>query len=353
MIAISLHPSSVSRVHGGVCCLPVASHAVSACKSIQSSLFDIVHNCDMSVLMWYSNKLLEPSTIKVAKQSGILVGSPAYFYFTWSLHKFWLTVGCRCWAAESWRSWLCWGKAVEELRYFGVVEVVKISSSKQPETEECPSKELRVVSLRKYAKCGTLCGWINGFQFLSEVNSFMQQIWLLVSLSIWDEKLLSPAVQNNAVNTTFFEVIIQNYFSLNLCVLRISTRWRIKHWTSLAEMEPKHKELLDQYHQNLLESITDAERVVEFLAKTGTLTQVERFELENNCSSSSEKVDLLLKMLMSKERDHFQDLCLALEKTHPHLYSTLVVNGGGSMDHSGKKWPVKRSFNPLVDMSRT
>ncbi|XP_041938079.1 disks large homolog 5-like isoform X2 [Alosa sapidissima] len=105
-------------------------------------------------------------------------------------------------------------------------------------------------------------------------------------------------------------------------------------------MEPKHKELLDQYHQNLLESITDAERVVEFLVKTGTLTQVERFELENNCSSSSEKVDLLLKMLMSKERDHFQDLCLALEKTHPHLYSTLVVNGGGSMDHSGSTYSV-------------
>ncbi|KAL2078596.1 hypothetical protein ACEWY4_026281 [Coilia grayii] len=105
-------------------------------------------------------------------------------------------------------------------------------------------------------------------------------------------------------------------------------------------MEPKHKELLDQYHQNLLESITDAERVVECLAKTGTLTQVERFELDNNCSTSSEKVDLLLKMLLSKERDHFQDFCLALEKTHPHLYSTLVVNGGGSMDHSGSTYSV-------------
>ncbi|XP_030629771.1 disks large homolog 5 isoform X2 [Chanos chanos] len=99
-------------------------------------------------------------------------------------------------------------------------------------------------------------------------------------------------------------------------------------------MEPKHKELLDQCHQNLSESITDVERVVEFLSKLGSLTQVERYELEKNCSTSAEKVDLLLKMLMNKERDHFQDLCLALEKTHPHLYNALIVNGVGPVDHT-------------------
>ncbi|KAG5855734.1 hypothetical protein ANANG_G00052280 [Anguilla anguilla] len=99
-------------------------------------------------------------------------------------------------------------------------------------------------------------------------------------------------------------------------------------------MEPKHKELLDQCHQNLLESITDADRVVELLGKSGTLSPLERYELDNNCSTSSEKVDLLLKMLMNKERDHFQDLCVALEKTHPHLCSALFLNGGGPVDHS-------------------
>ncbi|MGH0131361.1 UNVERIFIED_CONTAM: hypothetical protein FKN15_046299 [Acipenser sinensis] len=99
-------------------------------------------------------------------------------------------------------------------------------------------------------------------------------------------------------------------------------------------MEPKHKELLDQYHQNLLESITDADRVIELLGKAGTLSQLERFELDNNCSSSSEKTDLLLKMLMNKERDHFPDLCVALEKTHPHLYSALLMNGVGPVDSS-------------------
>lgn len=100
-------------------------------------------------------------------------------------------------------------------------------------------------------------------------------------------------------------------------------------------MEPKHKELLDQCHQNLLKSITDADRLIELLTKSGTLSQRERYELDQNCSSSTEKVEHLLKMLMNKESDHFLDLCVALEKTYPHLYSALFTNGGGPVDHSG------------------
>uniref|UniRef100_A0A8C7FQ07 Discs large MAGUK scaffold protein 5 n=1 Tax=Oncorhynchus kisutch TaxID=8019 RepID=A0A8C7FQ07_ONCKI len=99
-------------------------------------------------------------------------------------------------------------------------------------------------------------------------------------------------------------------------------------------MESKHKELLDKCYQNLLESITHADRVVEVLSQTGTLTQSERYELGHNCSSNSEKVVLLLKILISKERDHFKDLCAALEKTHPHLNSALLMNGVGEVDHS-------------------
>ncbi|KAL6101939.1 dlg5 [Pungitius sinensis] len=99
-------------------------------------------------------------------------------------------------------------------------------------------------------------------------------------------------------------------------------------------MEPKHKELLDQCHQNLLESITDADRVIELLIVSGTLSQLDRFELDQNCSSSAEKVDHLLKMLMSKESDHFLDLCVALEKAHPDLCAALFGNGGGPVDHS-------------------
>uniref|UniRef100_A0A8C7TQY6 Discs large MAGUK scaffold protein 5 n=1 Tax=Oncorhynchus mykiss TaxID=8022 RepID=A0A8C7TQY6_ONCMY len=99
-------------------------------------------------------------------------------------------------------------------------------------------------------------------------------------------------------------------------------------------MESKHKELLDKCYQNLLESITHADRVVEVLSQTGTLTQSERYELGHNCSSNSEKVVLLLKILISKERDHFKDLCAALEKTHPHLNSALLMNGVGDVDHS-------------------
>uniref|UniRef100_A0A1A7WI65 Discs, large homolog 5a n=1 Tax=Iconisemion striatum TaxID=60296 RepID=A0A1A7WI65_9TELE len=99
-------------------------------------------------------------------------------------------------------------------------------------------------------------------------------------------------------------------------------------------MEPKHKELLDQCHQNLLESITDADRVIELLVVSGTLSQLDKFELEQNCSSSAEKVDHLLKMLMNKESDHFLDLCVALEKAYPDLYAALFGNNGGPVDHS-------------------
>ncbi|KAM3606757.1 uncharacterized protein V6R79_022704 [Siganus canaliculatus] len=100
-------------------------------------------------------------------------------------------------------------------------------------------------------------------------------------------------------------------------------------------MEPKHKELLDQCHQNLLESITDADRVIELLIVSGTLSQLDRFELDQNCSSSAEKVDHLLKMLMNKESDHFLDLCVALEKAYPDLHAALFSNnGGGPVDHS-------------------
>uniref|UniRef100_A0A3Q3WVV5 Uncharacterized protein n=1 Tax=Mola mola TaxID=94237 RepID=A0A3Q3WVV5_MOLML len=103
-------------------------------------------------------------------------------------------------------------------------------------------------------------------------------------------------------------------------------------------MEPKHKELLDQCHQNLLESITDADRVIELLIVSGTLSQLDRFELDQNCSSSAEKVDHLLKMLMNKESDHFLDLCVALEKAYPDLYAALFGNnGGGPVDHTTGK----------------
>ncbi|XP_076016418.1 disks large homolog 5-like isoform X2 [Genypterus blacodes] len=100
-------------------------------------------------------------------------------------------------------------------------------------------------------------------------------------------------------------------------------------------MEPKHKELLDQCHQNLLESITDADRLIELLIASGTLSQLDRFELDQNCTSSAEKVDHLLKMLVNKESDHFLDLCVALEKAYPDLYASLFPNNGaGPVDHS-------------------
>ena len=98
-------------------------------------------------------------------------------------------------------------------------------------------------------------------------------------------------------------------------------------------MEPRHLELLEKCYQNLVESMTDADRVVDALAHGGTLSQSERYELGHGCSSNAERVELLLKILLGKDRDHFAEFCAALEKTHPHLHSVLL-GGIGPVDHT-------------------
>ncbi|KAK2820482.1 hypothetical protein Q5P01_023441 [Channa striata] len=98
-------------------------------------------------------------------------------------------------------------------------------------------------------------------------------------------------------------------------------------------MEPKHKQLLEKCYHNLVESVTEADRLVDVLAHCGTLSQTEHYELGHDCASSTEKVDLLLKILIRKDRDCFAEFCAALEKTHPHLLPVLVT-GPGPVDHT-------------------
>ncbi|XP_055006019.1 disks large homolog 5-like isoform X2 [Boleophthalmus pectinirostris] len=98
-------------------------------------------------------------------------------------------------------------------------------------------------------------------------------------------------------------------------------------------MEPAHKELLEKFYPNLVEDITDADRLVDTLVQSGALSQSEGFEVGHNCSSNSEKVDLLLKILLRKERDYFLEFCTALETINPRLHS-LIVNGTGPVDHT-------------------
>ncbi|OCT58753.1 disks large homolog 5 isoform X2 [Xenopus laevis] len=105
-------------------------------------------------------------------------------------------------------------------------------------------------------------------------------------------------------------------------------------------MEPKHRELLKKCHKNLTESISDADRLLNLLEEAGTLTARDRQKLDGSSSSGQEKVDLLLKMLLVKEKDHFQDLRVALEKTEPHLLSILYLNGLGTGDTAGSTYSV-------------
>ncbi|XP_053306453.1 disks large homolog 5 [Spea bombifrons] len=105
-------------------------------------------------------------------------------------------------------------------------------------------------------------------------------------------------------------------------------------------MEPKHKELLQQCHQKLVESIRCGDRLVDLLEEAGTLSVRDRQELDSGCPTGKDKVDLLLKMLLVKEKDHFQDLRVALEKTEPHLLSILYLNGLGTGDNAGSTYSV-------------
>nr|XP_057918284.1 disks large homolog 5-like isoform X2 [Doryrhamphus excisus] len=50
-------------------------------------------------------------------------------------------------------------------------------------------------------------------------------------------------------------------------------------------MEPQHRELLEKCHQNLAESVTDAEQLVEVLSHGGTLSPAERLELAGSTYS--------------------------------------------------------------------
>ncbi|XP_038600353.1 disks large homolog 5 isoform X4 [Tachyglossus aculeatus] len=109
-------------------------------------------------------------------------------------------------------------------------------------------------------------------------------------------------------------------------------------------MEPKHRELLAQCQQSLAQAMTEVDAVLGLLEAAGALTPRDRRRLQEEEDEAEAaaggaagggaraKADLLLKLLLAKERDHFQDLRVALEKTQPHLLSILYLNGvaGGS-----------------------
>lgn len=89
-------------------------------------------------------------------------------------------------------------------------------------------------------------------------------------------------------------------------------------------MEPKHKELLAQCRQSLAQAMTEVDKVVELLEAAGALSPRDLRDLE---AAGGGKAELLIALLLAKERDHFQDLRVALEKTQPHLLSILYLNG--------------------------
>uniref|UniRef100_A0AAV2LEU0 Uncharacterized protein n=1 Tax=Knipowitschia caucasica TaxID=637954 RepID=A0AAV2LEU0_KNICA len=98
-------------------------------------------------------------------------------------------------------------------------------------------------------------------------------------------------------------------------------------------MQAKHKELLEKFYPNFVEDISDADRLVDTLVQSEALSQSEGFEIGHNCTSNSEKVDLLLKILLRKERDYFSEFCSALQTVNSRLHG-MLVSETGPVDHT-------------------
>ncbi|XP_039196731.1 disks large homolog 5 isoform X3 [Crotalus tigris] len=116
-------------------------------------------------------------------------------------------------------------------------------------------------------------------------------------------------------------------------------------------MEPKHKELLARCQPRLAEAMSEVEQVIALLEAAAVLGPRDLLRLREAglpaaagpgeggeggggggggagepLPASVAKAELLLQLLLAKERDHFQDLRVALEKTQPHLLSILYLN---------------------------
>ncbi|XP_040098260.1 disks large homolog 5 isoform X2 [Oryx dammah] len=90
-------------------------------------------------------------------------------------------------------------------------------------------------------------------------------------------------------------------------------------------MEPQRRELLAQCQQSLAQAMTEVEAVLGLLEAAGALSPGERRQLDEEAGGA--KAELLLKLLLAKERDHSHDLRAALEKTQPHLLPILYLSG--------------------------
>lgn len=90
-------------------------------------------------------------------------------------------------------------------------------------------------------------------------------------------------------------------------------------------MEPRHRELLGPWQRSLAQAMTELEAVLGLLQAAGALSAAERRQLDDEADGA--RAELLLKLLLAKERDPVPDLRAALEKTQPHLLPLLYLNG--------------------------
>ena len=88
-------------------------------------------------------------------------------------------------------------------------------------------------------------------------------------------------------------------------------------------MDVKFKELLDD-HRAKFSAVVDVGRILPILESAETLTHSDVDEI-NTLTTSKEKVDKILDVLIEKGNHAFQSLCFALESTYPHLLTVMFL----------------------------
>ncbi|XP_066304594.1 disks large homolog 5-like isoform X2 [Branchiostoma lanceolatum] len=99
-------------------------------------------------------------------------------------------------------------------------------------------------------------------------------------------------------------------------------------------MEDKHKELLQLHRAKFVECVK-VDRLWETLQGAGVLTPTDISGIQSSAQDDGGKVDKLLDLLLEKGSSAFQSLCVALEKTYPHLLTVMFLGSNQGTPTAG------------------
>ncbi|XP_035670102.1 LOW QUALITY PROTEIN: disks large homolog 5-like [Branchiostoma floridae] len=99
-------------------------------------------------------------------------------------------------------------------------------------------------------------------------------------------------------------------------------------------MEDKHKELLQLHRAKFVECVK-VERLWDTLQGAGVLTPTDVSDIQSSAQDDGGKVEKLLDLLLERGSSAFQSLCVALEKTYPHLLTVMFLGSNQGTPNAG------------------